>query len=51
MYHLVVTNSGKAVSSEKGRLVVRPDGFLRDEYETSSGALPVTHHRHIYRKV
>jgi hypothetical protein len=50
MYDLVVSDSGKAVSSEKGRLVVRPDGLLRDQYEAISGTSPATQHRHIYRK-
>jgi hypothetical protein len=51
MYSLDMIDNGKTVPAEHGRLVVQPNGLLRDQYDELSESGPATHHRHIYHKV
>ncbi len=49
-YSLNMIDNGKITPTEKGRIVVQPNGLLRDQYAALSGWTP-TLHRHIYHKV
>ena len=51
LYTVDVLDSGKTVSTERGRLVLSASGqMLRDQYDATTGAKKATHHRHIYVK-